>query len=122
MALYYHLLCRKDRPLPLRGTPPNLGGEQRLLSSTGLPLIGAYLCIPPAYSGGVSTVFPYFRYLKSSILVDWNIKCQTTLPSEINRKTELELRGAEVRNSHVCVLQAIDSEVGNSCVVLDEYT
>ena len=98
-------------PSPLRGTPPNLGGELRLLSSTGSPLQTA-----------VSRQFPYFRYLKSSILIDWNIKCQTTPPSEVNRKTELELRGTEVRNCDVCVLQAIDSEFCSCSVVLDEYT
>ena len=54
MALYNHLYAEGTAPSPLRGTPPNLGGELRLLSSTGLPLIGALLMLP--YSGGVSTV------------------------------------------------------------------
>ena len=98
-------------PSPLRGTPPNLGGELRLLSSTGSPLQTA-----------ASRQFPYFRYLKASILFDWNVKCQTTLPCEVYRKTELELRGTEVRNCDICVLQTVDGEVGDCCMILNKYT
>ena len=38
--------AERTAPSPLRGTPPNLGGELRLLSSTGSPLIGAVFMHP----------------------------------------------------------------------------
>ena len=84
--------------------------KEKLASHTFITAVANILEIAPALAG------------QELLALKIYIKCQTCLPCEVNGETELELRGTEVRNSNVCILQACDINLCKSREVLNKHT